>query len=120
VAVSSYHCQSCQRCVEGFDHHCSFASNCIGSRNYSIFIRLLLGIIIHTSTNIGIAVWLGLALGGSYKWLAVAFGSLSFIVFAEITVLAVFHCYISFCLYKTTLEVLKGDQPRTVSIKIIK
>jgi hypothetical protein len=68
----------------------------------------------------GISVWLGLALNGSYKWLAVAFGALNFVVFAEITVLALFHCYISFCLYKTTLQVLKGEETKSVSIKIIK
>ena len=92
----------------------------MGKQNYSIFIRLLITIIIHTSTNIGISVWLGLTLNGSYKWLAVVFGGLNFLVFAEITVLAVFHCYISFCLFKTTLQVLKGDQQKPVSIKIIK
>jgi hypothetical protein len=68
----------------------------------------------------GISVWLSLTLSGSYRWLAVSFGALSFIVFAEITVLAIFHCYISFYLYKTTLQVLKGDEPKPVSIKIIK
>jgi hypothetical protein len=34
---------------------------------------------------------------------------LSLIVFLEITVLAIFHCYLGFYLHKTTLEVLKGD-----------
>jgi len=70
---------------------------------------LLLSIIIHTSSNIGIAVWLALAREDAFRWIAVVFGSLSLIVFLEITVLAIFHCYISFYLHKTTLEVLKGD-----------
>lgn len=51
------------------------------------------------------------------------FGGLNFLIFAEITVLAVFHCYISFCLFKTTLQVLKGDrenEQKPVLIKIIK
>lgn len=68
----------------------------------------------------GISVWLGLTLEGSYRWLAVAFGGFSFIVFAEITVLGLFHCYISFCLFKTTLQVLKGEEAKSISIKINK
>ncbi len=120
VAVSSYHCHSCGRCVEEFDHHCTFANNCIGKKNYSIFIRLVLAIIMHTSFNMGISTWLGLTLDGSYRWLAVAFGGLNFIVFIEMTVLGIFHCYISFCLFKTTLQVLKGEETKSVSIKIIK
>lgn len=74
----------------------------------------------HTSVNMGVSVWLGLTLEGSYRWLAVAFGGLNFIVFAEIAVLGMFHCYISFCLFKTTLQVLRGEQAKGVSIKMIK
>lgn len=120
VAKSSYHCQSCKRCVEEFDHHCTFVNNCIGKENYSIFIRLLLGIIIHTSSGIGIAVWLILTLNDSYKWIAVVFAALNAIVFLEVTVLAIFHCYISFCLYKTTLQVLRGEEASTGTRKIYK
>lgn len=35
--------------------------------------------------------------------------ALSILVFLEVTVLAVFHCYISFILYKTTLQVIRGE-----------
>jgi hypothetical protein len=74
----------------------------------------------HTSVNMGISVWLALTLEGSYRWLSVAFGGLNLIVFAEIAVLGIFHCYISFCLFKTTLQVLRGEETKSVSIKIIK
>lgn len=120
VAKSSYHCHNCKRCVEEFDHHCTFVNNCIGKENYSIFIRLLIGIIIHTSSGIGIAIWLMLTLTGSYKWIAVVFGALNAVIFLEVTVLAIFHCYISFCLYKTTLQVLRGDEASTGTRKIYK
>ena len=34
--------------------------------------------------------------------------------------MAVFHFYIRFCLFKTTLQVIRGDDPKTVALKIIK
>ena len=31
------HCDKCQVCVEHFDHHCSFATKCIGKGNVTLF-----------------------------------------------------------------------------------
>ncbi|XP_039056016.1 probable protein S-acyltransferase 16 [Hibiscus syriacus] len=39
------YCKSCKTCVQGFDHHCPAFGNCIGQKNYLIFIVLLVGFI---------------------------------------------------------------------------
>ncbi|XWS53133.1 hypothetical protein CRYUN_Cryun11dG0131700 [Craigia yunnanensis] len=39
------YCKSCKTYVQGFDHHCPAFGNCIGQKNYVLFMLLLVGFI---------------------------------------------------------------------------
>ncbi|XP_062210306.1 probable protein S-acyltransferase 22 isoform X2 [Phragmites australis] len=41
VLKNSKHCRVCDKCVDGFDHHCRWLNNCIGKRNYKGFFVLM-------------------------------------------------------------------------------
>ena len=103
VSASSHHCTTCQRCVDNFDHHCVFLNNCIGGQNYSIFGRFLISMIVHMTLGIAIGFAMFFNMEDLPKWLSLVYVILNFIVLIEVGILAMFHCYLSFCLYKTTL-----------------
>ncbi|KAG8496360.1 hypothetical protein CXB51_007599 [Gossypium anomalum] len=45
LQMRARYCKSCQTYVQGFDHHCPAFGNCIGQKNYVLFMVLLVGFI---------------------------------------------------------------------------
>lgn len=44
VLPGTKHCRQCNRCTQGFDHHCEWINNDIGKSNYRDFVLLLLAL----------------------------------------------------------------------------
>lgn len=57
----SYHCNTCGRCSEEFDHHCSYLNNCIAGQNYERFFRMLMIASLLHADVVGQGVWVFVA-----------------------------------------------------------
>jgi DHHC palmitoyltransferase len=42
ILFNLFYFQQCDNCVDGCDHHCQWVNNCVGRRNYTSFIVLLM------------------------------------------------------------------------------
>ncbi|GFH17248.1 palmitoyltransferase, partial [Haematococcus lacustris] len=58
VGETSKHCRACDRCVEGFDHHCKWLNNCVGQKNYKRFFALVLFTLSLLVLQLAWALWL--------------------------------------------------------------
>ena len=47
----TFHCMICDCCIEDFDHHCSYATKCIGKNNKTFFYLWLISIILYIFIN---------------------------------------------------------------------
>lgn len=46
TAKTTVHCEDCDVCIMGFDHHCPWTTKCIGSGNLLYFYGFLLGVLV--------------------------------------------------------------------------
>ena len=44
---SIVHCYICEKCVDGFDHHCIWMRKCVGKKNINLFYNLILLIVVY-------------------------------------------------------------------------
>lgn len=54
-ATETYHCDDCDVCIEGYDHHCPFTGKCIGKGNILCFQTFLASILM---TMVFAFVWI--------------------------------------------------------------
>lgn len=102
--LGSHHCKECGRCTEEFDHHCRYLNNCIGSKNYEKFLRLLLTNVLFHSNLVGQGTWVFVraleddkvskAIPQTY-WVILGIIAMSGALLISIIILLSFHCYIS-------------------------
>ena len=60
VLANTKHCRTCNRCTAGFDHHCQWVNNDIGSANYLHFILslvFLLCVLVIQIATIGLSLF---------------------------------------------------------------
>lgn len=57
VNERSKHCRVCNKCVDGFDHHCMWINNCVGDKNYRPFFVLLVATALMTAFVLVLATW---------------------------------------------------------------
>ena len=112
IKSTSKHCKTCDRCVDGFDHHCMWLNNCIGKENYSLFIYLLISFIIFSlfsTVSIGYICIKALNeidknnIVFAYSITSLCFLSLDAIVLVNVVYLVCVHIYLK-CKGLTTFE----------------
>mmetsp|Transcript_9606 Transcript_9606/g.28206 ORF Transcript_9606/g.28206 Transcript_9606/m.28206 type:complete len:232 (-) Transcript_9606:65-760(-) len=79
TSTTSQHCRYCEKCVEGFDHHCKWLNNCVGKANYKYFFMtvtsVLLFLIIHIAYTVYIIAYAGVDHSGFREDLEDAYGA---------------------------------------------
>ncbi|MCO5572820.1 hypothetical protein L7F22_026579 [Adiantum nelumboides] len=58
VSFRTKHCRVCDKCIDGFDHHCLWLNNCIGKRNYKAFVILIVAALIMFTLQWSFGLWI--------------------------------------------------------------
>lgn len=112
ASANSKHCNTCKRCVNGFDHHCKWINNCIGIQNYKYFIALILSFECYFLYGVVIEI---LCIRDTDLWIL---GILMLDLFISSCIilsngfLILFHIYL-YCNKTTTYEIARKKWART-------
>jgi palmitoyltransferase ZDHHC9/14/18 len=99
------HCSDCDVCVLQFDHHCVWLNNCVGVRNYRVFLIYVNAVVLLVLFTLAISVAL-LALAQAPLVWPILFALYSLVVGGLVGSLACFHCMLS-ARAQTTREYVK-------------
>eukprot|EP00421_Protoceratium_reticulatum_P066494 CAMPEP_0168409216 /NCGR_PEP_ID=MMETSP0228-20121227/27070_1 /TAXON_ID=133427 /ORGANISM="Protoceratium reticulatum, Strain CCCM 535 (=CCMP 1889)" /LENGTH=307 /DNA_ID=CAMNT_0008422923 /DNA_START=62 /DNA_END=985 /DNA_ORIENTATION=+ len=115
LAPRTKHCRQCDKCVDGFDHHCLWLNTCVGAKNYRPWVVFVMLLFLWVVVGSGIS-WVALvrALPVPSKHLAVGHRPLAFVTALGtfttagwLLALLGLHAYLT-CRGLTTLEWIKG------------
>lgn len=73
------------------------------------FFRILMSLILYLILQIGQGIWVIIKSDQNRRWIGLPLAVIAGFVLPSLVYLAIFHCYISFFQYGTTLRYLKGE-----------
>lgn len=95
------HCRLCNKCVDGFDHHCLWLNTCVGTYNYRAWLCFVAALFVWATLSSSIAwtvLWQALALRGrvlavGYRPALLLTGLVAALVAGWLLALLVLHAY---------------------------
>jgi palmitoyltransferase ZDHHC9/14/18 len=99
------HCSDCDVCVLQFDHHCVWLNNCVGLRNYRVFLVYINAVVVLVALTFAISVALLVLAQAPLVW-PILFALYALVVGGLVGALAGFHCLLS-ARAQTTREYVK-------------
>jgi len=59
VRKGALHCNVCDKCVDGYDHHCPWLNTCIGARNYRAFLVMVVSLTVVCGLHVAAFTYAG-------------------------------------------------------------